>query len=77
MTGTLLRKTLSAGSLGAMLAVLVVIGCFARVSKAQEAVQLSRARACLDTRRFGWPRNTSEGKYLRSSPQSGQGTTMG
>jgi hypothetical protein len=34
MTGTLLRKTLSAGSLGAMLAVLVVIGCFARVSKA-------------------------------------------
>ena len=50
MTGTLLRKTLSAGSLGAMLAVLVVIGCFACVSKAQEAAQLSRVRACLDTR---------------------------
>jgi len=39
--------------------------------------QLPRLRACLNTRLFGWPRKTSEGKYLRSSPQSGQGTTMG
>jgi hypothetical protein len=39
--------------------------------------QLSRLRACLDTRLFGWPRNTSEGKYLRSSLQSGQATTIG
>src|ERR1035441_10027250 len=38
MTMTLLRKTLSAGSSGAMLAVWVLIGCFARVAKAQEAV---------------------------------------
>ncbi|MGO9775622.1 MAG: hypothetical protein ACLQGT_03480 [Terracidiphilus sp.] len=39
--------------------------------------QLSRACACLDTSLFDWPRYTSEGKYLRSSPQSGQVTTMG
>src|ERR1035437_5909453 len=37
MTMTLLRKTLSAGCPGAVLAVCVLIGCFAHVSKAQEA----------------------------------------
>src|ERR1035438_2769682 len=58
MIMTLLRKTLSAGSLGAMLAALVVFGCFARVAKAQQATPSGAGAAItasIDATQIGAP----------------------